>query len=118
MATGTQMRDYLFIDDLTAGILQAIAADVTGVFQLGTGKGTSLLDLIGIIRSTVGADYPVEVAFEPARAGEVHATWCQIDKARAGFGFDPRTSLPAGVAQTWQWFKGEMLDEREAALVS
>lgn len=113
---GMQKRDYLYIDDLTRGILQAMVSPVTGVIQLGTGIGTPLHELIEIIRTTVGPDYPVEVTYEPARAGEIHSTWCQISRARESFGFDPQTSPNDGIAKTWTWFKQQMADRTAAAL--
>jgi UDP-glucose 4-epimerase len=115
---GTQKRDYLFIEDLTTGIVRAIESDATGTFQLGTGAGTSLNDVIRIMRRTIGTEYPIEVTFEPARTGEVYVTWCKIDKARAAFGFAPRTCLDDGLDQTWQWFKKQMLGNCPPAFAS
>jgi UDP-glucose 4-epimerase len=59
--------------------------------------------LIEEIRRVV-APRPVEVWYEPARSGEVHATWCDIAKARRNLGFDPVTQLAEGLARTWRWF--------------
>ena len=43
-------------------------------------------------------------AYEDFRAGEVKDTWCQIEKTKAGFGFDPSTPLEDGLRATWAWF--------------
>ena len=41
------------------------------------------------------------------RAGEVRDTWCQVDKARAAFGYDPSTPLEDGLQATWAWFDAQ-----------
>jgi UDP-glucose 4-epimerase len=54
------------------------------------------------MRTVTGKD--LEVVYEEFRAGEVRETWCEIDKAKAGFGFDPTTPLEDGLRDTWDWF--------------
>ena len=49
----------------------------------------------------------LDVVYEDFRAGEVRDTWCEIDKARAGFGFDPQTPLEEGLRDTWEWFEAQ-----------
>jgi UDP-glucose 4-epimerase len=46
----------------------------------------------------------LDVRYADFRAGEVVQTWCEIDKAREGFGFHPTTSLDEGIRKTWAWF--------------
>lgn len=101
---GAQVRDYVFVGDLVRGILAALNAEVSGVFQLGTGKPTSLLELIEEMRVVVGEDHEVEVRFEDARQGEIINTWCDINKAATSFGYATPTSLARGLAETWEWF--------------
>lgn len=101
---GSQQRDYLFVGDLTAGIQAAIEKrDATGAYQLGSGRPTTLNELIDVMREVTGRD--MEVIYKDFRDGEVRNTWCQIDKAREGFGFDPSTPLKDGIRRTWEWFE-------------
>lgn len=102
---GSQTRDYVFADDLCDGILAAIEARCSGVYQLGTGLGTSLNELVEVIRGVVGSTYPVEVKFEDFRDGEIRHTWCDISKAKDAFGYNPALSLEQGIDETWTWFK-------------
>jgi UDP-glucose 4-epimerase len=102
---GSQTRDYLYVGDLVEGIRVAIGSDVTGAFQLGSGKPTTLNQLIDVMRTVTGRD--LEVGYLDFRAGEVRDSWCQIDKARASFGFDPSTPLEQGLASTWEWFQAQ-----------
>jgi UDP-glucose 4-epimerase len=101
---GGQTRDYLFVEDLVAGIVKFIETEATGVYQLGTGIPTTLNELIDIIRSVVGDAYSFDVSYENFRDGEISHTWCDISKAQAEIGFDPETVLPAGIERTWSWF--------------
>ncbi len=100
---GSQKRDYIYVDDLCLGIVEAIARSASGVIQLGTGIATSINTLIDHMKSVVG-DYPVEVIYEDFRPGEIKHTWCQIDKARRTLDFNPDTQLADGLGRTWQWF--------------
>jgi UDP-glucose 4-epimerase len=99
---GTQQRDYLFVGDLVRGIRAVIEQKVTGTYQLGFGKPTSLLNLIARLEAVVGRK--LETRFMPRRRGEVHATWCDISKAREAFGFSAPTALDQGLRATWDWF--------------
>lgn len=99
---GSQVRDYLFVEDLAQGIRRAVEAGVQGVFQLGCGRPTTLNELLDAVRRVTGRT--LEVRYEPFRAGEIHTTWCAIGKARQAFGFAPDTLLEDGLARTWQWF--------------
>jgi len=101
---GSQIRDYLFVGDLVEGLCRAMRSNVTGVFQMGTGRPTTLNELISVIKETVGSTYPVEVRYEDFRLGEIRDTWCRIDKARKHLDFDPVTTLSNGLRETWQWF--------------
>jgi UDP-glucose 4-epimerase len=102
---GSQTRDYLYVGDLVEGIWTAVQSPAQGAFQLGSGKPTNLNQLIDLMRTVTGLD--LDVVYEDFRAGEVRDTWCQIDKAREGFGFDPATGLEDGLAQTWEWFDAQ-----------
>lgn len=101
---GRQVRDYIFVKDLCAGIHQALVAGKSGVFQLGTGKPTELNELIDLMQETIGDFAKISVRHEGARQGEIHKTWCDISKARRELNFDPGTSLNDGLLKTWQWF--------------
>jgi UDP-glucose 4-epimerase len=100
---GSQTRDYLFVDDLTDGIISAMGAGAMGVYQLGFGMPVSVNELIDVIRHVTGCDFGV--TYEPARAGEILHTHCDIAKARGAFGYVPKVTLAEGVERTWAWFE-------------
>lgn len=99
---GLQARDFLYVGDLVEGIRVAIDGDAVGAFQLGSGKPTTVNQLLELMRRATGRD--LDVQYVDFRAGEVLRTWCEIDKAREGFGFNPSTPLDEGIRTTWEWF--------------
>jgi UDP-glucose 4-epimerase len=102
---GEQTRDFVFVDDIAAGIADALALDKGGnAYQLGTGVETSVNELIQMIRRCVGDAVPVSVMHEPARKGEVLRSYCDISLARRELGYSPQIDLQEGLARTWQWF--------------
>lgn len=102
---GTQTRDFVFVSDLCRGILQAADAQVPGVFQLGSGRPTNLLELTREMRDIVGPDKWPGMEFRPWRRGELRHTYCDVSKASRTFGYAPRTALRDGLRVTWDWFQ-------------
>jgi UDP-glucose 4-epimerase len=100
---GTQARDFLYVGDLVEGIRSAIDSDAVGAYQLGSGAPTTVDELLDLMRATTGLE--LDVVYEDFRPGEVHRTWCEIDKAREGIGFAPVTPLDEGLRHTWEWFR-------------
>jgi UDP-glucose 4-epimerase len=102
---GEQTRDFLFVQDLSEVIIGAIRHDRCGVFQLGSGRPTSVNELIRSMSRVVGTDLGASVDHHPARRGEVVHSHCDISLARAELGFEPRTDLAQGLSATWRWFR-------------
>lgn len=102
---GSQARDFLFSEDLMAGIQAAIESDASGAFQLGSGRPTTVNELLDLMREVTGRE--LDVHYADFRQGELHKTWCEISKARETFGFNPDTPLKEGLRQTWEWFEAQ-----------
>jgi UDP-glucose 4-epimerase len=102
---GDQVRDYVYVIDLVQGIAAALEAEVTGIFQLGTGIPTTLNQLVDEMRQVVGPSYPFKVRYADARDGEIVNTYCDIGKAQNAFGYTTPTGLTQGLAETWAWFQ-------------
>jgi UDP-glucose 4-epimerase len=91
---GEQRRDFVHVDDITAGVLASLGR-AQGTFNLGTGRGTSLNELAGILARQVGV--AIEPAYEAARPGELRYSVADISAARAAFGYGPTRTLETGL---------------------
>jgi UDP-glucose 4-epimerase len=101
---GEQTRDFIFAGDLCKVIIDSLESETTGVFQLGSGRPTSINALLAAMSKVVGEDLFARVDYHPARQGEITRTYCDISLARSRLGFDPRMPLEQGLAATWEWF--------------
>ncbi|MEX0426661.1 NAD-dependent epimerase/dehydratase family protein [Nocardioides sp. DS6] len=102
---GSQARDFLYVGDLVEGIRVALESEATGAYQLGSGTPTTVNQLLDLMREVTGRE--LDVLYKDFRPGEVRETWCEIEKARSGFGFAPSTPLREGLAKTWAWFAAQ-----------
>jgi UDP-glucose 4-epimerase len=102
---GNQTRDFLFTEDLVAAVLLALDKAPGGeVFQIASGRETSVNELIATMRKVVpGAR--IETKHEPPRRGEVLRNYSDIGKAHKALGYAPQTDLRTGLKKTWDWFQ-------------
>jgi len=103
---GTGVRDYIHVVDLARGHLAALehvsAHDrPLSVWNLGTGRGTSVLELIAAFERASGRDIPYEVV--PRRAGDVAASYADPSAAHEELGWRTECSLDDMCADTWRW---------------
>lgn len=96
---GEVVRDYLYIDDLVELTATAGLSRATGVFNVGSGEGHSLNQLVAIISGVVGR--PLAVEYLPGRAFDVRRVVLDIAKAGECFGWKPSVALEDGIARTW-----------------
>ena len=104
---GSTSRDYTFIDDIVDGVVAAMgrATPDTGyrVYNLGGSSPVTLSEMVDTIGRVVGKT-PV-IDRQPMQAGDVSRTWADLTRSRAELGYDPKTSLEAGVAKQWAWLR-------------
>jgi UDP-glucose 4-epimerase len=98
--TGTQTRDYVYVTDVVAATLAA-STQGGGVFNVGTGVETSVLDLYERIQRVSGIEREPE--FAPGRPGELQRSVLDPSLAMSELGWEPRRSLDDGLAETWAW---------------
>ena len=95
---GSAVRDYVFVEDVAAAVLSALRSEVRGIFNIGTGRGVSVNELIEILGASLGP--PAGVRNEPARASELRRAVLDPSKAlRVGLLRSP-TRLEEGIART------------------
>lgn len=105
---GSQTRDFIHTEDLCQAILKAAEKDAGGgVFQVATGRETSVKDLAGRIKTLIEEDSKgkVEITQEAPRPGEIKRNYADITRARQVLGYEPAVSLDEGLRETWEWFR-------------
>jgi UDP-glucose 4-epimerase len=104
---GSQSRDFVYVDDICAGIWSALSRQDGGsqVYQLGSGEPTSVNRLLEMMRAVVAPLRFPEIQYRAARLGEITHSHSDIAHARRGLGFSPATHLADGLSSTWRWFE-------------
>jgi UDP-glucose 4-epimerase len=104
---GRQSRDFTFVSDVVQALTRAAeATDVSGrVYNIGTGRATSVLDLIAALNRQLGS--AIAPRHEPARAGDVRHSRADISAARRDLGYEPAVRFEEGLAQTLAWYHGQ-----------
>ena len=102
---GTGVRDYIHVMDLARGHVAAIAymAEHTGesIFNLGTGHGYSVLDMVHAFEKATGKKVPYKIA--PRRAGDVAEVYCDPGKAERELGWKAEHTLEDMCRDSWNW---------------
>ena len=102
---GTGVRDYIHVVDLAKGHVSALAwmNGKTGVevFNLGTGTGSSVLDVIKAFSKACGKELPYVV--KPRRGGDIAANWCDASKAEREMGWKAQYDLDDMCRDSWNW---------------
>ena len=102
---GTGVRDYIHVVDLAAGHVSALAwmNGRTGceIFNLGTGTGTSVLEIIKAFSEACGRELPYVI--EARRPGDVTANWADCTKARELMGWEATRGIAEMCRDSWNW---------------
>lgn len=108
---GTCIRDYIHIEDLATGHIQALdyvmKENKSDSFNLGTGQGHSNREVINMVKKVSGVDFKVDES--PKRPGDPPMIYADNTKAKKVLGFDPQHSdLQTIVESAWNWHKKQM----------
>lgn len=102
---GTCRRDYIHVVDLADGHVKAVefaaAHRGTEVFNLGTGRPYSVLEIVAAFERNSGV--PVRHEFGPRRAGDLPEFWANADKARNILGWEATRTLDDMCRDAWNW---------------
>jgi UDP-glucose 4-epimerase len=116
---GEQTRDFVYSSDLATAVVAALDAreDVVAgeLFQVGTGRETTINELAVAIGAAVGRR--LETVHAEARAGDIRRNVSRIDKAADRLGYRATISLEDGLARTARWFASAVADPELARSV-
>ena len=96
---GRQTRDYVYAGDVASATLAAAGQD-GGVFNVGTGQETSVLELYELCRRVAGSELEAEPA--PSRLGELQRSVLDISLAQSKLGWRAEVPLEEGLRRTWE----------------
>jgi GDP-L-fucose synthase len=98
---GTAIRDFCYSEDMARGILCAALYGKMNLFNLASGKGYAISDLVAALHEVVDFRHEWDTS-KPA--GHPHRVM-DITKARRELGWSPRVPLLDGLARTWTWYR-------------
>lgn len=102
---GTGVRDYIHVVDLAIGHVKAIdkIKEDPGVkiYNLGTGKGYSVLDIVKAYSKACGHDIPYEI--KPRRAGDIATCYADASLAKKELGWEAEYGIDEMCADSWRW---------------
>lgn len=113
---GSAVRDFVHVDDLARA--HVLALGKPGTFNLGSGRGWTVLEVIELARKVTGRK--IEVEFAPPRPGDPRALVADITRAKRELGWEPRHTLAEMIESTYLWRRahpaGYAGEEAQAAI--
>jgi UDP-glucose 4-epimerase len=105
---GEQTRDFVYVGDTADAAVRIYEEPATRgrIVNIASGREVSVNELVKLLLEVLGADVPVHHL--PPRAGDVRRHLASIDLARELIGYEPRTSLGDGLAETVAWYRETM----------
>lgn len=97
----TCVRDYVHVEEIADAILKALEPGRAGTFNLGTGRGHSVKEVIAACSRVTGK--PITTIAAPARAGDPAALVADPQRAKEVLGWQARRSLDEMVESAWKW---------------
>jgi UDP-glucose 4-epimerase len=107
---GSCIRDYIYVVDLAKAHVKAVERMLTGkaqeqveVFNLGTGRGLSVLEIVHTFMQVTGVKVPYEIVGR--REGDIEQVWAKPDKANQVLGWSADTPIADVLLSAWNWEK-------------
>ena len=91
------------MEDVAEAVGRAVDSRARGIFNIGTGRETPILEIAGMIRKGIAPDAPVEHA--PAKGGEQMRSCIDNERARQRLEWNPKVQLSEGIERTVEWFR-------------
>lgn len=98
---GNSTKDYIYIDDLIKFTYDLSISNRVGVFNLGSGEGTTLNQIIDQIKNTTGKNF--EIIYIDKQIYDVDHFVLDVSKAVNQLNFSAKTTLEQGISKTWNW---------------
>ncbi|OGY21700.1 MAG: UDP-glucose 4-epimerase GalE [Candidatus Woykebacteria bacterium GWB1_45_5] len=100
---GGQIRDFIYVEDLAAAHIAPLSLEGSHIFNVGTGEGTKVIDIVNKIFENVGYKVPIQDLGD--RPGDVPANYTSAEKIQKELGWKAKVSLEEGLKRTVEFFK-------------
>jgi UDP-glucose 4-epimerase len=101
---GTVLRDFVYASDIANAFLKAsLYQGDLKVFNVGSGHGRSLNDIIGVIGNII--QFPLQVKYLPGRPFDVPVNVLDITRAKSHLGWEPKVRLEEGISSAFEWMQ-------------
>lgn len=98
---GSVVRDFIYVGDLARLCVQAAESDACGVFNVGSGVGYSIREILDTITAVTNTKTSVD--YKPSRNFDIQRVVLDISDTLESFDWQPSTTLPRGIQDTWKW---------------
>ncbi len=103
---GKQTRDYVFVGDVARACLAAMNRNISGQFNIGTGRQTDLISIFKKLKKLTGSN--VKQKHRPAKPGEVMRSALHCGLADKKLGWKPKVKIDDGLKMTVDWFNKKL----------
>lgn len=100
---GSTIRDYIHVKDLASLCVAALQSDKIGIYNGGSGTGTSVLHIAEVVQEITGD--PIPIIYKPHRSLDVPVSVLDVQRAKMDFNWNPKIGLREGIAGVWSWLK-------------
>ena len=107
---GSCIRDYIYVVDLAKAHVKAVERmlystdrEQVEIFNLGTGRGLSVLEILNTFMEVTGVNVPYEIVGR--REGDIEQVWAKPDKANQVLGWKADTPIADVLLSAWNWEK-------------
>lgn len=102
---GTGVRDYIHVVDLALGHVASInrirEKEGINLYNLGTGRGSSVLEMVDAFKKVSGKEIPYEI--KERRPGDIASVYCETEKAKEELGWEAKFDLERMAKDSWRW---------------
>lgn len=98
---GTAVRDFVHVDDVARAHVASLRSDVSGVFNLGTGRGNTVLQVVSEVERVSGRQ--VRTVLDKRRPGDPESSVCDVALARERLRWQAQHDLTSIVSSSWTW---------------
>ncbi len=109
---GTCVRDYIHVTDVAKAHVKALSHQFDGtvdIFNLGTGTGTSVLELVKLFEKATGK--PLNYQFGARRPGDVDALFADVSKAKKILNWNAERTIEDAILDAWKWEQYRLKNE-------